>query len=98
LDEDEDDGKEDRESSDNSDCDFQSSMDDNEDGVALPRAAPYGIDRPRAFVIDDAPYQPPACYTKQGRSKEEPTLAVNLHDRMKLRWLCENGEPKNTPR
>jgi hypothetical protein len=55
LGEDEDDEKSDSESSDNSDCDFQSSMDVNDDDVALPRAAPYGMDRPRAFVLEDAP-------------------------------------------
>jgi hypothetical protein len=49
-------------SADNSDCDFQSSMDVNDDDVALPRAAPYGMDRPRAFVIDDAPDQPPSVF------------------------------------
>jgi hypothetical protein len=91
LDEDEDDEKEDKESSDNSDCDIHSSMDVNFDDVALARAAPHGIDRPRAFVIDDAPDQPPSVFyaTRQvkGRSNSgrqssrQKAVAVAVRER-----------------
>jgi hypothetical protein len=37
-------------------------MDINDDDVALPIVSPYGMDRPRAFVIDEAPDQPPRVF------------------------------------